>query len=89
MVGGIDIAIARQLAGYARDRKLFRLPANEVIPCIVIYPKEGEAQNPFKDKSLEEFLAEDEDRHLLGFYRIAVPLPTLNKPETNLLSSFI
>ncbi len=86
--GGIDIAIARQLAGYARDRKLFRLPASEVIPCIVIYPKEGEAQNPFKDKSLEELLAEDEDRHLFGFYRIAVPLPTLNEPETNLSPSF-
>ncbi len=73
----IDVYIARQLCGYARDRRLFKTMPSENIPCIVIYPKEGEPVNPFMGKSIEQLMM-DEDRHIWGFYRIAVPLPILS-----------
>lgn len=74
--GKIDVDIARQLSAYARDRLLFKEPPTENIPCLIIYPKEGEPQNPFKDTPLTK-LIENEDKHLWNFHRIAVPLPTL------------
>lgn len=82
--GGIDVEIVRQLAGYARDRQLFNCSSEDVgvIPCIIIYPKEGEPLNPFKDKSLEQLIEGEEDRRFWRFYRIAVPLPTLDNPTT-------
>lgn len=81
--GDMDVYIARQLSGYARDRRLFREQPNEMIPCLVIYPKEmeGEPLNPFKEKSLKQLIAQNEDFHLWGFYRVAVPLPTLDGAE--------
>lgn len=71
--------IARQLAGYARDRRLFREAPTAPIPCLVIYPTTEEAeQNPFAAHPLEDFLCpEREDKDIWGFYRLAVPLPTL------------
>lgn len=74
--GKIDVDIARQLSAYARDRLLFKEPPTENIPCLIIYPKEGEPQNPFKDTPLTK-LIENEDKHLWNFHRIAVRLPTL------------
>ena len=70
--------IIRQLSGYARDRKLFKDPIKEPIPCLVIYPEEGAERNPFRDKPLRELLHEiEEEKSAWGFYRLAVPLPTL------------
>ena len=48
------------------------------IPCVIISPIEGDEENPFKNKPLEDFL-QKEDRHLWNFHRIAVPLPMLNE----------
>lgn len=74
----ISSDIIRQLAGYARDRKLFKDPITEPIPCLVIYPEEGAERNPFRDKPLRELLQEiKEEKSAWGFYRLAVPLPTL------------
>ena len=74
----ISSDIIRQLAGYARDRKLFKDPITEPIPCLVIYPEEGAERNPFRDKPLRELLLEiEEEKSAWGFYRLAVPLPTL------------
>ena len=78
----IDHDIVRQLSGYARDKKLFKDSPAENIPCLVIYPKESEAENPFKDKPLESFL-EKEDNQYWNFYRVAVPLPVLQTPQGN------
>ena len=80
--GSLDSDIVRQLSGYARDRKLFKDRPAENIPCLVIYPKESEAENPFKDKPLESFL-EKEDNQYWNFYRVAVPLPMLQTPQGN------
>ena len=74
----ISSDIIRQLSGYARDRKLFKDPITEPIPCLVIYPEEGTERNPFRDKPLRELLLEiEEEKSVWGFYRLAVPLPTL------------
>lgn len=75
--GGIDTYIVRQLSGYSRDKWIFPTKPDANVPCAIIYPKEGEAENPFKGKPLEDFLM-TEDRSLWNFHRIAVPLPTLN-----------
>ena len=70
--------IIRQLSGYARDRKLFEDPITKPIPCLVIYPEEGSEGNPFRDKPLRKLLDEiEEEKSAWGFYRLAVPLPTL------------
>lgn len=78
--GRIDTTIVRQLSAYARDYKLFPKSKGQVVPCMVIYPKEGEAMNPFQNVPLE-MLAKEEDKHYSGFYRIAVPLPIQSKPQ--------
>ena len=70
--------IIRQLSGYARDRELFKDPITKPIPCLVIYPEEGAERNPFRDKPLRKLLHEiEEEESAWGFYRLAVPLPTL------------
>ena len=85
--GKLDKDIVRQLAGYARDRRLFSeaptvpIPCPTApIPCLVIYPTTEEAEpNPFAAHPLEDFLCpEREDKDIWGFYRLAVPLPTLS-----------
>lgn len=74
----ISSDIIRQLSGYARDRQLFKDPITEPIPCLVIYPEEGAERNPFRDKPLRKLLLEiEEEESAWGFYRLAVPLPTL------------
>ena len=78
--GNIDAYIARQLSGYCRDKRIFSTKPEMNVPCVVIYPKEGEPENPFKNKRLEDFLKE-EDRCLWNFHRVAVPLPTLQAPQ--------
>lgn len=73
--GSIDTYIVRQLSGYSRDKWIFPSKPDTNVPCVIIYPVEGEVENPFKGKPLEDFLL-TEDRTLWNFHRIAVPLPT-------------
>ena len=51
---------------------------SQPIPRLVIYPKLGKAENPFLGKAIEELLLEEEET-AWGFYRFAVPLPTLEE----------
>ena len=74
---GIDTYIARQLSGYSRDRKLFGDRPLSNIPCVILYPKEGAIENPFKNRPLE-LLLEEEDASLWNFHRIPIPLPVLD-----------
>ena len=76
--GKINSYIIRQLSGYARDRKLFKELPSQPIRCLVIYPELGKAENPFLGKAIEELLLEEEET-AWGFYRFAVPLPTLEE----------
>ena len=78
----ISSDIIRQLSGYARDRMLFKKCPTEHIPCLVIYPEEGNETNPFlrdgKPIPINELLHEiKKEKSVWGFYRLAVPLPTL------------
>lgn len=72
----IDSYIIRQLSGYARDRKLFKERPEEPVRCLVIYPEEGQVENPFLGRVIGELL-QPEEREVWGFYRVAVPLPLL------------
>lgn len=76
--GSLDTYIVRQLSGYGRDKWIFPTKPNANIPCVIIYPIEGEIYNPFKGKRLEDLL-NTEDRYLWNFHKIAVPLPILKK----------
>lgn len=76
--GKINSYIIRQLSGYARDRKLFDELPSKPIRCLVIYPELGKAENPFLVKTIEELLLKEEET-AWGFYRFAVPLPTLEE----------
>jgi len=78
--GNLDTYIVRQLSGYSRDKWIFPTQPESNIPCVIIYPVEGEEENPFKNKPLEEFL-KTEDRCLWNFHRVAVPLPVLGSSE--------
>ena len=44
----------------------------------MIYSELGKAENPFLGKAIEELLQEEEET-AWGFYRFAVPLPTLEE----------
>ena len=44
----------------------------------MIYPKLGKAENPFLGKAIEELRLEEEET-AWRFYRLAVPLPTLEE----------
>lgn len=76
--GRINSYIIRQLSGYARDRKLFNKLPSKPIRCLVIYPKLGKAENPFLGKAIKELRLEEEET-AWRFYRLAVPLPTLEE----------
>lgn len=78
--GKINTYIIRQLSGYARDRELFTNPPTQPIRCLVIYPKLGKAENPFLGKAIEELLLEEE-KEAWDFYRLGVPLPTLEEGQ--------
>lgn len=72
----IDFDIIRQLSGYARDRKIFKERPEEPVSCLVIYPEEGQVENPFLGRAIGELL-QTEEWAAWGFYRVAVPLPLL------------
>ena len=72
----IDSYIIRQLSGYARDRKIFEKHPEKPVSCLVIYPEEGQVENPFLGRAIGKLL-QPEEREAWGFYRVAVPLPLL------------
>lgn len=82
----LDTYVIRQLCGYARDLKILKKIGYEDIneesdipnvPCIIIYPEEGEdVTNPFMGKQLKDLYGKPE-REIMHFYKISVPLPTL------------
>lgn len=80
----IDKNVIWQLSGYSRDLKILRhLGFEEIneesplpdVPCIIIYPKEGNGtKNPFLMNKLQD-LCSSPVRNLVRFYKICVPLP--------------
>lgn len=84
--GSLDNSVIRQLSGYSRDIPILKhLGYGEIdeespvpdVPCIIIYPKEGDGiKNPFAKKKLQD-LCTNTVRKLARFYKISIPLPTM------------
>lgn len=81
----LDNNVIRQLSGYSRDIPILRhlgYDLNEEssipnIPCIIIYPHEGNnVTNPFAEIKLQE-LCNKPVRNLTKFYKISIPLPII------------
>ena len=82
----LDNNVIRQLSGYSRDIPILRHLGYEDIneespipnvPCIIIYPKEGNVvRNPFMKKNLRD-LCTKPVRKLARFYKICIPLPVM------------
>lgn len=82
----LDNYVIRQLSGYSRDlpilKKLGYKDIDEEspvpnVPCIIIYPKDGDdVKSPFKNSELKD-LCEKPVRKLARFYKICIPLPVM------------
>ena len=82
----LDNNVIRQLSGYSRDIPILRhlgyVDIDEEspvpnVPCVIIYPKEGDdVKNPFEKKKLQE-LCTTPVRKLARFYKICIPLPVM------------
>lgn len=82
----LDNNVIRQLSGYSRDIPILRHLGYEDIdeetpipnvPCIIIYPKEGNVvRNPFMKRKLRD-LCTTPVRKLVRFYKICIPLPVM------------
>lgn len=84
----IETPIVRQLSGYGRDLKILSRLGYEVlqkdksmpnVPCIVVYPTENGLhfrRNPFLGTELYNLMTPE--KGLLGFYKIALPIPMIN-----------
>ena len=82
----LDNNVIRQLSGYSRDILILRhLGYKDIdeespipnVPCIIIYPKEGNVvRNPFVKKKLRD-LCTTPVRKLARFYKICIPLPVM------------
>ena len=92
--GKFDMEDIRQLAGYARDRKVLKLlgiqEAEEqnsaIVPCVIIYPevrgvdvKFDGSHSPIDQVQLEVAPIGE----LVGFYRMGFPLPVLSVGVTD------
>ena len=90
--GTFDVDDIRQLAGYARDRKVLKMlgvqEAEEmnstVVPCVIIYPeargddvKFDGSRSPIDQAGMEVAPM----GVFVGFYRIGFPLPTIGADE--------
>lgn len=83
----LDKDVIRQLSGYSRDIPILQhlgfKDINEEspipnVPCIIIYPKEGNiVRNPFVKKKLRD-LCTTHVRKLARFYKICIPLPVMD-----------
>lgn len=72
----IDADIVAQLSGYARDEKLF--DGEEIVPCIIIYPHQGNLTNPFQGKDISSFIEiKTKVKGLVKFYKVGVALPEI------------
>ncbi len=82
------LADISQLSGYGRDLTILKeLGFNEInestpvqdVPCIIIYPAEGEdMNNPFKGESLDQFcMDKNKVEGWARFYKVEVSLPTI------------
>ena len=84
--GAFDVDDVRQLAGYARDRKVLKkigiqeaeMQNSAIVPCVIIYPEARGAdvkfdgsRSPVDQVRLEVAPIED----LVGFYRVGFLLP--------------
>lgn len=86
----LDNNVIRQLSGYSRDIPILRhLGYEEIdekspipnVPCIIIYPKEGNGiKNPFMKKKLRD-LCTTPVRKLARFYKICIPLPVMGSDK--------
>lgn len=84
----LDTYVIRQLSGYSRDITILKkLGYNDIqedsktptVPCVIIYPEESNrGKNPFKGKQLKE-ICTNRVRKLSQFYKIAIPIPVINK----------
>lgn len=81
----LDTYVIRQLCGYARDIQILKkIGYKEIteesdipnVPCIIIYPEEGDGSNSFLNNQLETLCGKPE-RGIMHFYKISVPLPTI------------
>ena len=79
----------RQLAGYARDRKVLKRlgiqDAEEqdsaVVPCVIIYPESRDVDVKFdgSHSPIDQVMLEVASiGELVGFYRMGFPLPVLS-----------
>lgn len=86
----LDKNVIRQLSGYSRDIPILRHLGYENIdeespipnvPCVIIYPKEGNGvKNPFIKKTLRD-LCTTPVRKLARFYKICIPLPIMGSKQ--------
>ena len=82
----LDNSVIRQLSGYSRDLPILKhLGYKEIdeespvpnVPCIIIYPKEGDnVKNPFLKDKLKDLCTKPVCK-LARFYKITIPLPTM------------
>ena len=87
--GTFDVDDVRQLAGYARDRKVlkkFGIQETEeqnlaIVPCVIIYPEARGADVKFDGSRspIDQVRLEVAPMGaLIGFYRMGFPLPVLS-----------
>ena len=87
--GTFDVEDIRQLAGYARDRKVLKRlgiqDAEEqdsaVVPCVIIYPETRDVDVKFdgSHSPIDQVMLEVAPiGELVGFYRVGFPLPVLS-----------
>jgi 5-methylcytosine-specific restriction enzyme subunit McrC len=84
----LDNYVIRQLSGYSRDLTILKYlgypnltETSHVpdVPCIILYPTEGNNySNPFLHKQLEE-LCSKSVIELSQFYKISIPIPILKQ----------
>lgn len=83
----LDKEVIRQLSGYSRDIPILQhLGFKDIdeespipnVPCIIIYPKEGNVvRNPFVKKKLRDLCTTHVSK-LARFYKICIPLPVMD-----------
>ena len=86
--GFLDAYVIRQLSGYSRDLPILKYLGYDnleedspvpSVPCVIIYPEEGnDVYNPFINRNLNK-LCTKPLRNLSMFYLINIPVPVLLK----------